>query len=42
MQVTVGVGVFAFNSQGHFVVGERKGSHGAGMGTPLSFHSPAH
>lgn len=30
MNPTVGVGVFIFNSQGQFVVGERKGSHGAG------------
>lgn len=34
MQPTIGVGVFAFNSEGQFVVGERKGSHGAGMRTP--------
>lgn len=30
MNPTVGVGVIVFNSHGQFVVGERKGSHGAG------------
>ena len=30
MNPRVGVGVFVFNSQGQFIIGERKGSHGAG------------
>src|SRR5277367_6546019 len=29
-QVRVGVGVFVFNAAGAFIMGERKGSHGAG------------
>ncbi len=28
--VRVGVGVFVLNSAGHFIMGKRKGSHGAG------------
>lgn len=30
MNPRVGVGVFVFNPQGQFIIGERKGSHGAG------------
>lgn len=30
MDPKVGIGVFAMNAQGKFVLGERKGSHGAG------------
>lgn len=30
MEPKVGVGVFALNSEGKFILGERKGSHGAG------------
>ncbi|KAJ5126090.1 hypothetical protein N7448_005400, partial [Penicillium atrosanguineum] len=30
MDPKVGVGVFALNSEGKFILGERKGSHGAG------------
>ncbi|OQD73283.1 hypothetical protein PENDEC_c016G04861 [Penicillium decumbens] len=30
MEPKVGVGVFAINSEGKFLLGERKGSHGAG------------
>lgn len=30
MEPKVGVGVFALNSEGRFVLGKRKGSHGAG------------
>ncbi|OJJ86275.1 nucleotide triphosphate diphosphatase NUDT15 [Aspergillus glaucus CBS 516.65] len=30
MRPDIGVGVFVFNSKGQFVVGVRKGSHGAG------------
>jgi hypothetical protein len=29
-QVRVGVGVFVFNAVGAFIMGKRKGSHGAG------------
>jgi hypothetical protein len=29
-QVRVGVGVFVFNAAGAFIMGKRKGSHGAG------------
>ena len=29
-QVRVGVGVFVFNTVGAFIMGKRKGSHGAG------------
>src|SRR5436309_1031409 len=30
-QVRVGVGVFVFNAAGAFIMGKRKGSHGAGI-----------
>lgn len=35
MRPDIGVGVFVFNPKGQFVVGVRKGSHGAGTPTPL-------
>lgn len=35
MEPKVGVGVFILNSEGKFIIGKRKGSHGAGM----LFHS---
>lgn len=31
MEPKVGVGVFALNKEGKFVLGKRKGSHGAGQ-----------
>ncbi|PKY09048.1 nudix hydrolase 1 [Aspergillus campestris IBT 28561] len=30
MNARIGVGVFVFNSKGEFILGQRKGSHGAG------------
>lgn len=39
MRPDIGVGVFAFNSKGQFVVGVRKGSHGAGTLPPLYLDS---
>lgn len=30
-QVRVGIGIFVFNAQNKFILGERTGSHGAGM-----------
>lgn len=34
MRPDIGVGVFIFNSKGQFIVGVRKGSHGAGTAAP--------
>jgi len=42
MEPKVGVGVFAINSEGKFLLGERKGSHGAGKSvTPRATISPS-
>jgi hypothetical protein len=37
--VRTGVSLFAFNDQGEFVVGKRKGAHGAGMLLYLLFYA---
>ena len=36
-KVRVGVGVFVFNSAGSFIVGKRKGSHGAGNSSKANY-----